>query len=71
MDRVLLVLIASMALIGCFGDRRVVCFSGGQLIAEYYVEGPVWGISGGFSFDLHDGTSVSVRGDCIVEEIQN
>ena len=80
MDRVLLVVIALsaiIALVGCWGgnnamggDSRVVCFSGGQLIAEYYVKGIVWRGSAGFSFDLPDGSAVNVQADCIVEEIQ-
>jgi len=77
MDKVLLVVVAIAALVGCFGGNnvtgpsRVVCFSGGQAIAEYYVEDIVWRGSSGFSFDLPDGSAVNVQADCIVEEIQN
>ena len=53
------------------GPSRVVCFSGGQLIAEYYVPGIVWRGEPGYAFDLPDGSAVAVNGDCIVEEIKN
>ena len=73
-----LIVAVLIAIVGCHGgnnamggDSRVVCFSGGQLIAEYYVEGIVWINSAGFTFDLPDGTAVMVTGDCIVEEIQD
>ena len=72
-----LIVAAIAALIGCHGGdnvtggpSRVVCFSGGQAIAEYYVEGIVWRSSSGYSFDLPDGTAVNVNAGCIVEEIQ-
>ena len=77
MGKVLLVVVAIAALVGCYGgnnifggDSKVTCFSGGQLIAEYHVEGIVYRGSGGFVFDLPDGTAVNLRADCIVEEIQ-
>ena len=76
MDKVLLVLVAIVALVGCGGKNmtepsRVVCFSGGQLIAEYYVPGIVWRGEPGYAFDLPDGSAVAVNADCIVEEIKN
>ena len=82
MDRILfeLALVLAVAVIvalaGCGGynvtnPSRVVCFSGGQLIAEYNVPSIVWRTSSRYSFDLADGTAVSVHADCIVEEIQN
>jgi hypothetical protein len=76
MDRILLVLTMIVALVGCFGGdnvtnpSKVMCFSDGQTVAEYYVKSIVWRDDSGFHFDLPDGTAVNVQADCIVEEIK-
>ena len=68
-------LVVLLALVGCHGgnnimggDSKVVCYSGGQIIAEYHVEGIVYRGGSGFSFDVN-GKAVNVRADCIVEEL--
>ena len=77
MYKIMLVLVASMAIIGCHGgnnvfggDSKVTCYSGGQLIAEYHVTDIVFRGSSGYSFDLANGMAVNVDADCIVEEIK-
>ena len=73
MNKIVLVVVAIMAMVGCGGDNitggpsTVVCFSGGKQISEFFVKGIVYRGASGFSFDV-DGRAVNVNADCIVQE---